>query len=422
MEEHQAREALKEEDPKKQQRKNEETDNLNARRIVEKDTRKKAYESAAQLEENLAYEEAKKAQAREHKIDRARPSNRERRQIMEKRDCSPGPMQQKSKLQTSRGGSPLVTAGCRARRTSHERRRSPSVDLVRIDLGQSATGPTASISRLIKELENLGYSAKLEERLKQRNTSPMSFEVDDPKDGQARGLDMANDGREHSESTSEPLQGRHQQFNKGSFQFQDKGRGQRKTAAFGATKYEDSLARSAPFASHEFQAVYNSHHSSNMTFRLEFDLTEDLDDELDEFNRITRVGNFREAKSFFDEHLRTYIDVPCVFVQYGDMLLKQGDYRSIELLDDSCAFPSTGHDGNFDTENEQVRDLQHSWHLIKAVALSHTQTKLSPVLKNIRIMRRSLPFKISGITSTKVRRHLPFSLWFRSLITQFWTR
>lgn len=59
-----------------------------------------------------------------------------------------------------------------------------------------------------------------------------------------------------------------------------------------------------------FQAVYNSSNARDVTIHVEFEVIEDLDEELEEFSRLTRMGNFREAKSFFNENLRTFINKP----------------------------------------------------------------------------------------------------------------
>lgn len=68
--------------------------------------------------------------------------------------------------------------------------------------------------------------------------------------------------------------------------------------------------------------------------RLEFDLMPDVDEELEEFTRLTRMGHYRNAKNYFAQFLKQYIDQPAVFIRYAEMLLDVEDYRSIRLLED----------------------------------------------------------------------------------------
>lgn len=132
----------------------------------------------------------------------------------------------------------------------------------------------------------------------------------------------------------------------------------------------------------EFQAVYNSSHARDVTVHVELELYEDVAQELlEEFSRLTRVGHFRHAKSFFDENLRAFMDNPYVFVQYAEMLLTQGDYRSIQLLDDSRVFPRTDSENgdSQDAENPHLQNLRNSWLLIGAASLCFTQHEVGPI-------------------------------------------
>lgn len=104
---------------------------------------------------------------------------------------------------------------------------------------------------------------------------------------------------------------------------------------------------------------------------------EDIDEELEEFSRLTYMGNFREAKSFFHENLRTFIDTPYVFVEYAEMLLSQGDYKSIQLLDDSRVFPDINH--GKDVNDTHLQALHHNWLLIQATSLCYTQYEQKPI-------------------------------------------
>lgn len=171
---------------------------------------------------------------------------------------------------------------------------------------------------------------------------------------------------------------------------------ERNTAALRAKEAEMMSPSATPV---EFQAVYNSSHSRDVTIHVELNVTEDIDEELEEFNRLTRIGNFRGAKSFFDEKLRIFMDNPHVFVQYAEMLLRQGDFKSIQRLDDSRVFPSTK--GYSEDANEtHLQNLRHNWCLIEATSLCYTQYEISPVRNKMPKTPVSLALPLG---STKVR-------------------
>lgn len=152
----------------------------------------------------------------------------------------------------------------------------------------------------------------------------------------------------------------------------------------------------------EFQIVYNSSHARNVTAHVELEVTDDIDDELEEFSRLTRIGSFREAKVFFDEHLRTVMDKPYVFVQYAEMLLRQGDYKSIRQLDDSRVFPdaTTGHDEA--ASDTYLQTLRNNWQLIEAATLCFTQHEMSPIRNKMFETLVTLPENMD-LGSTEVR-------------------
>jgi len=127
----------------------------------------------------------------------------------------------------------------------------------------------------------------------------------------------------------------------------------------------------------EFETVYNSVDARDVTVHLELDVTEDFDEELEEFNRLGRLGDFRGAKKFFDKSLRSHVNNPAVFVQYAEMLLEMGDYRSISRLNADQVFSPVRHSTS--KSNLRLRKLHLNWKLVQAVTLSCTQHELSPI-------------------------------------------
>lgn len=107
---------------------------------------------------------------------------------------------------------------------------------------------------------------------------------------------------------------------------------------------------------------------------LEFDLTPDLDEELEEFGRLTRLGHYRNAKKYFKQFLQEHIYHPIVFVSYAEMLLDLGDYKSIvslEHLSHDVIPPPTSYLVGI---TQSSRDLHLNWKLIHWIALSSSSS------------------------------------------------
>ncbi|KAI1354853.1 hypothetical protein F5Y01DRAFT_218609 [Xylaria sp. FL0043] len=72
--------------------------------------------------------------------------------------------------------------------------------------------------------------------------------------------------------------------------------------------------------------------SKDLTMHLDLNIVEDIEQDLDEFCRLARLGNFHAAKRFFFENLEEQMSNPYVFVQYAQMLLDMGNYAAIAGL------------------------------------------------------------------------------------------
>lgn len=79
--------------------------------------------------------------------------------------------------------------------------------------------------------------------------------------------------------------------------------------------------------------IWDPGQSSDLTVHLNLDIKEDLDEEIEHFCYLHRIGSFLEARTFFDEHLVAHMDKPYVFVMFAEMLFRQGNYREICDLD-----------------------------------------------------------------------------------------
>ncbi|KAI0870185.1 hypothetical protein GGS24DRAFT_118203 [Hypoxylon argillaceum] len=115
--------------------------------------------------------------------------------------------------------------------------------------------------------------------------------------------------------------------------------------------------------------------SGDLTVHLAIDLEEDLEEHLDEMNRLSRLGHFSLAKEFFSENLQHHMDNPYVLVQYADLLLHQGDFKGVTLLKDDPIYKREGEQSNL----EELRILRIQWELLQILAKSYTLDTLNGV-------------------------------------------
>jgi hypothetical protein len=89
----------------------------------------------------------------------------------------------------------------------------------------------------------------------------------------------------------------------------------------------------------DVDAVHNSADARDLTVHLELDLYGDVEEELEEFNQLVRMGNFAAADSFFESYLKGHMSSdPSILIQYAEMLLAKGDFKSLLLLDGDSLF------------------------------------------------------------------------------------
>ncbi|KAF4865432.1 hypothetical protein CGCSCA2_v001449 [Colletotrichum siamense] len=70
----------------------------------------------------------------------------------------------------------------------------------------------------------------------------------------------------------------------------------------------------------------------DITLHLDMDVTEDIEEELEQFSKLRRIGHFNEAKRYFEEHLENCIDNAYVLDQYGQFLLEISDIHTLTKL------------------------------------------------------------------------------------------
>ncbi|KAF5581504.1 hypothetical protein FPANT_8892 [Fusarium pseudoanthophilum] len=149
----------------------------------------------------------------------------------------------------------------------------------------------------------------------------------------------------------------------------------------------------------DFDASYNNIHSKDTTVHLELDIVNDLDHELEEFNRLVRQGLFTSAQSFFDKYLATQKSNPWIFVQYAEMLIEMGDYKSFNDLNlDHIVFQH----GTTTMESDALEILERNWNLLPVTALSHIQFSMRQIIDQVSTLGETLSLS-ENPGSTEIR-------------------
>lgn len=100
-----------------------------------------------------------------------------------------------------------------------------------------------------------------------------------------------------------------------------------------------------------FDVVYDpSRSAKDITIRLAMPVEEDLGPDLDEFCRLRRLGQFKDARSLYRARLERHSTTPYIFLHYAEMLVVSGDYRSFHEL----TYPQVGRN----TGQESLADLK----------------------------------------------------------------
>ncbi|KAK6957709.1 hypothetical protein Daesc_000497 [Daldinia eschscholtzii] len=94
---------------------------------------------------------------------------------------------------------------------------------------------------------------------------------------------------------------------------------------------------------------------------------EDLDDSLEEFCRLQRLGDFASAKRFFADNLQEHLYKPNILIEYAEMLLEQGDYNSLSEIDCSTIYDTADND----EDSSDGRLLRSYWYLMQVLISCH---------------------------------------------------
>jgi hypothetical protein len=145
--------------------------------------------------------------------------------------------------------------------------------------------------------------------------------------------------------------------------------------------------------------------SKDMSIRLELDMEEDWDDDLEEFCRLSRLGLIKDAKEHFGSTLEHVSTIPYIRVQYAEMLLSSGDYKSFHNLDFLPEYPP---DPSEETADDRSRGkLVANYALLDLLSQRPIPKYLTAAWSVVRSTLKALATE-SAAGSTEVRQPLIF--------------
>ncbi|KAK4450379.1 hypothetical protein QBC34DRAFT_297566, partial [Podospora aff. communis PSN243] len=129
-------------------------------------------------------------------------------------------------------------------------------------------------------------------------------------------------------------------------------------------KFDDKPAAAFP----PVDAILTPGRSKNVTIHVKMDVTYDVDEELEMFSRLRRLGDFRAALAYFNEHLTGRLDDAYFINQYAQLLLDAGDYRTFGTLKPTGIFGDSS-DGPLKNDRDLLRV---NWNLLVVLAVLHS--------------------------------------------------
>ncbi|KAK5050807.1 hypothetical protein LTR84_003366 [Exophiala bonariae] len=87
-----------------------------------------------------------------------------------------------------------------------------------------------------------------------------------------------------------------------------------------------------------FQTTFNMATGTDFTIHLDLTVYKDYDKQLEALSYLRRSGQFRAAKEYINTVFGDHLSHPYVFLQYAELLLDMGDYKSFKQLDLSNPF------------------------------------------------------------------------------------
>ncbi|GAW23508.1 hypothetical protein ANO14919_130670 [Xylariales sp. No.14919] len=141
--------------------------------------------------------------------------------------------------------------------------------------------------------------------------------------------------------------------------------------------------------------------SGDLTVSLELDLQDDIEGQIEELVRRSRLGQFAAAKEFFQENFQDYSNNPYLLVLYADLLLQQGDFRGVTCLEGRPIFDLA----KKLPDSRELQLLRLNWELVQLSAKSRTLEAVgdtSTLLDDVTHVLSSLEESEGPIGSTEV--------------------
>ncbi|KAI1405226.1 hypothetical protein F4819DRAFT_444503 [Hypoxylon fuscum] len=132
--------------------------------------------------------------------------------------------------------------------------------------------------------------------------------------------------------------------------------------------------------------IWDPYHTADITVHLKMSLREDLDEILEEFCRLQRLGNFASARQLFAENLQEHIDKPYILIEYAEMLLEQGDYKTLSEIDDDTIY-NMYMNSKHDSDQSLLRKY---WEMIQLLVAHYRPGRPGVSLSEFDIVRDTL--------------------------------
>ena len=112
--------------------------------------------------------------------------------------------------------------------------------------------------------------------------------------------------------------------------------------------------------------------NDDVLLEFEFEIEEDVEAELQEFVRLSHIGQFADAHELFDDCLSGHVDWYPVTAEYADCLLRQGEFEKLAAFSTKAlmSFPDPSENallelmlilGSCLPRDFMVRRLQYVW-------------------------------------------------------------
>ncbi|KAF4585884.1 putative kinetoplast-associated protein kap-like protein [Ophiocordyceps camponoti-floridani] len=158
--------------------------------------------------------------------------------------------------------------------------------------------------------------------------------------------------------------------------------------------------------------VLETDHPQDVTVHLDLPICDDFSAELEQFACLVRFGDFRAANDYFEEQLADYRIHPYVFVQYAEMLLEMGDYKTLGLLKPESVFGMSSKVSNYAEQHhtsgeqrsrepprhvgkgelEELDLLRLEWDLMSAMSIIYRQGTVNLAINTARAAVKAFTF------------------------------